>query len=148
MEVARARGLPLVPWQDVHVEVVVAEVAECEPPEARRAETFYEVVERFDGFALLRAIPKTGRTHQIRVHLNHAGCPVLCDRLYGGRAVITRGEIRGDGRDDAVLLDRQALHARRLRFVHPESGQPLEIEAAVPRDMEAVLAELRAWRGL
>ncbi|HLA85007.1 MAG TPA: pseudouridine synthase, partial [Thermoguttaceae bacterium] len=115
-------------------------------PEARRAETFYEVVEPFDGFALVRAIPKTGRTHQIRLHLDHVGCPVLCDRLYGGRAVITRGEIRRAPGDETVLLDRQALHAHRLRFVHPETNEPLVVEAPLPADMEAVLTELRAYR--
>ena len=52
---------------------------------SREAATRYEVVERFAGYALVRARPKTGRTHQIRLHLTHAGYPVLCDRLYGGR---------------------------------------------------------------
>jgi len=117
-------------------------------PAARRAETFYEVVERFDGFALLRAVPKTGRTHQIRIHLDHVGCPVLCDRLYGGRAQITRGEIRRTPGDDTVLLARQALHAHRLRFVHPATGAPLEIEAPLPADMAAVLSELRQYRAM
>jgi 23S rRNA pseudouridine1911/1915/1917 synthase len=117
-------------------------------PEARHAETFYEVVEAFDGFALVRAIPKTGRTHQIRLHLDHIGCPVLCDRLYGGRAVITRGEIRRQPDDETVLLDRQALHAQRLRFTHPETGQSIEIEAPLPADMTGVLDELRQWRKL
>jgi 23S rRNA pseudouridine1911/1915/1917 synthase len=54
--------------------------------QARPAQTFYEVVERFKGFACMRVLPKTGRTHQIRLHLAHIGCAVLCDRLYGGRA--------------------------------------------------------------
>ena len=103
-------------------------------------------MERFDGFAALKLLPKTGRTHQIRVHLNHIGCPVLCDRQYGGRSRITRGEIRRDPADATVLLERQALHARRLRFLHPLSGQPLEIEAPLPDDMAAVLAELRQFR--
>jgi len=115
---------------------------------SRTAQTFYEVAERFDGFAAVRVAPKTGRTHQIRVHLAHLGCPVLCDRLYGGRAQITRGEIRHDPTDAEVLLDRQALHARRLKFMHPASGQPIEIEAPVPHDMAAVLEALRAWRPL
>lgn len=113
---------------------------------ARAAETFYEVLERFDGFAAVRVSPKTGRTHQIRVHLNHAGCPVLCDRQYGGRARITRGEIRHDPEDTTVLLDRQALHAWRLRFTHPASAELLHIEAPVPADLAAVLAELREYR--
>lgn len=113
---------------------------------SRAAETFYEVLERFDGFAALRLLPKTGRTHQIRVHLGHVGCPVLCDRQYGGRSEITRGEIRRDPADPLVLLNRQALHARRLQFTHPATEQRLEIEAPLPADLLAVLAELRAYR--
>ena len=117
-------------------------------PEARPAETFFEVLERFDGFAAVRAAPKTGRTHQIRVHLDHAGYPVLCDRLYGGRDQITRGEIRRDPTDTLVLLNRQALHARWLRFTHPATGRPMEIEAPLPADIAAVLAELREYRAV
>ncbi|HUT88938.1 MAG TPA: RluA family pseudouridine synthase [Thermoguttaceae bacterium] len=115
---------------------------------SRPAETFYEVLERFDGFAAVRASPKTGRTHQIRVHLSHVGCPVLCDRQYGGRSRITRGEIRRDPDDTLVLLDRQALHAWRIEFTHPDTGEPVRIEAPLPDDMAAVLAELREYRGL
>ena len=111
----------------------------------RDAFTFYEVVERLAGFALLRVVPRTGRTHQIRVHLAHIGCPVLCDRLYGGRAQITRGELCQS--DDAtVLLDRQALHARRLQFAHPVSGETLAFEAPLPDDLRKMLDELRQWR--
>jgi 23S rRNA pseudouridine1911/1915/1917 synthase len=113
--------------------------------EARPAVTFYEVLERFEGFAAVKLLPKTGRTHQIRVHLHHIGCPVLCDKQYGGRSQITRGEIRRT--DDAdVLLERQALHARRLRFTHPTTGQLLEIVAPLPPDIQAVLDELRVHR--
>jgi 23S rRNA pseudouridine1911/1915/1917 synthase len=115
-------------------------------PLSRSAETYYEVIERFDGFASVRIVPKTGRTHQIRVHLGHIGCPVLCDRQYGGRARLTRGEIRRDPGDMFVLLDRQALHARRLRISHPSTGKPLRLEAPLPGDLEAVLAELRRYR--
>ncbi|MBN1394869.1 MAG: RluA family pseudouridine synthase [Pirellulales bacterium] len=113
---------------------------------SRAAQTYYEVLERFDGFASVRALPKTGRTHQIRVHLNHAGFPVLCDRQYGGRRRITRGELRRDPADALVLLERQALHARRLRFAHPLDGREMEIEAPLPADIAGVLEELRTWR--
>lgn len=113
---------------------------------SRPAETFYEVLERFEGFAALKLLPKTGRTHQLRVHLGHIGSPVLCDRQYGGRARITRGEIRRDPDDGLVLLRRQALHARRLKFTHPSTGRPLQIEAPLPGDVSEVLAELRAFR--
>jgi 23S rRNA pseudouridine1911/1915/1917 synthase len=113
---------------------------------SREARTFYEVTERFTGFAALKVLPKTGRTHQIRVHLAHVGCPVLCDKLYGGRSKITRGEITGGREDDVVLLDRQALHACRLKLAHPETGEPLEFTAPLAADIQRTLDELRAWR--
>lgn len=111
----------------------------------RNAMTFYEVTERFRGFALLKVVPKTGRTHQIRVHLTHAGCAVLCDRLYGGRSEITAGEIAGSD-DSTVLLKRQALHARRLAISHPISGEPIEFTAPLPDDMQTVLDAIRQHR--
>ena len=94
-----------------------------------------------NGFAI-----GTGRTHQIRVHLAHVGLPVLCDRAYGHRAELTRGDLSGDAGDKTVLLNRQALHAQRLRFTHPRSGQLMEIEAPLPADIAGVLAELRTYR--
>jgi 23S rRNA pseudouridine1911/1915/1917 synthase len=119
-----------------------------DPEEGRTAQTFYTVTERFRGFAAVRALPKTGRTHQIRVHLAHIGLPVLCDRAYGHRAELTRGELSGSAADTTVVIDRQALHARRLRFEHPRSGQHIEIEAPLPADMEAALSALRNYRKL
>ncbi|HTN73949.1 MAG TPA: RluA family pseudouridine synthase [Pirellulaceae bacterium] len=115
-------------------------------PLSRDADTFYEVLERFDGFTAVKAMPKTGRTHQIRVHLTFVGSPILCDKLYGSRAQITRGEIRNRREDADVVLHRQALHAHRLRIAHPISGAPLEFVAPLPRDLQAVMDELRAHR--
>jgi 23S rRNA pseudouridine1911/1915/1917 synthase len=121
-------------------------------PDARPAETFFEVIERFPGFALMRAQPKTGRTHQIRLHLAHLRCPVLCDKQYGSRSRITVGELRAVTRlkrlaaglpDEAVLLNRQALHAHRLTFAHPTSGELLHFEAPLPEDMAELLRRLR-----
>jgi 23S rRNA pseudouridine1911/1915/1917 synthase len=121
----------------------------------REAVTQYEVVERFRGFALVRCLPKTGRTHQIRLHLAHIGCPVLCDRLYGGRAAITELELisRDNLPHDTMaaarpLLERQALHAHRLAIIHPTTGQRLEFEAPLPVDFSGMLAALRRWRHL
>ncbi len=114
-------------------------------PTSREARTFYEVVERFRGFAAIRVLPHTGRTHQIRLHLCHIGCPVLCDRMYGGRGRVSRGDLFGVA-DDNILIARHALHARRLKFMHPTTKQPIEIEAAVPDDMLRVLSELRTHR--
>jgi 23S rRNA pseudouridine1911/1915/1917 synthase len=125
-----------------------------EDASARPAITVFEVLERFSGYSLIRALPKTGRTHQIRIHLAHIGCPVLCDRLYGGRAKISelelmpRDKIGQDDRpeEDKPLLDRQALHAHRLSITSPLSGERMRFEAALPPDMENTLAVLRKWR--
>ncbi len=112
---------------------------------SREAMTFFEVEKRYRGFATLRLSPKTGRTHQLRVHLAHLRTPVLCDRLYGGRAAITRGEICGS--DDAeVVLERQALHARRLTIQHPVGGRTLEFEAPLPDDLRRVIDLLKEFR--
>lgn len=112
---------------------------------SRDASTFYEVQERFAGFAALLVQPHTGRTHQIRVHLAHIGCPVLCDRLYGGRAQITVGDLCRS-HDATVVLDRQALHAYRLQLDHPHTGARLAFEAPLPADLLHALEALRRWR--
>lgn len=121
-------------------------------PDSRPAETHFDVLERFPGFALVRARPKTGRTHQIRLHLAHLRTPVLCDRHYGGRTRLTAGELRAITRrkhalpetsDDQTLLDRQALHARRLEFSHPLTGARVAFEAPLPPDFQRVLVALR-----
>jgi 23S rRNA pseudouridine1911/1915/1917 synthase len=127
-------------------------------PSARDAVTHYEVVERFKGYALLRARPKTGRTHQIRLHLAHAGLPVLCDRLYAGRnpkklfaaELIPLSGIGQDTQAEAAarepLLARHALHAHRLMLDHPKTGERLQFEAPLAGDLQLVLDALRRWR--
>lgn len=116
-------------------------------PDAKEAQTFYEVIKRYEKMSTVRCLPKTGRTHQIRVHLAHTGYPILCDRMYGGRKLITREELLGrqpialndDHQGGTVVLSRQALHAHRLAFIHPETGKELEITAPIPSDMQAVI---------
>jgi 23S rRNA pseudouridine1911/1915/1917 synthase len=115
---------------------------------ARPAQSFYEVERRFQGFAAVRIAPKTGRTHQIRLHLASIGCPVLCDRLYGGRARLTSGDLRRDPSDETPLIERQALHARRLTILHPIDGRELTFEAPLPEDMSRTLAALAEFRPL
>ncbi len=112
--------------------------------------TFYEVIERFQSYAFIRCKPMTGRTHQIRVHLAHVGCPILADKLYSGRSSVTLGEIGGDVIPDAdrVLLGRQALHAHRLELDHPGTGERLELVSDPMPDMAATLKALRQYRAL
>jgi 23S rRNA pseudouridine1911/1915/1917 synthase len=115
---------------------------------AREAVTFYEVLERFDGFAHVRLKPETGRTHQLRVHLAHIGHPIVADKLYSGRASLTLADLAGPTAPDAsrVLIDRQALHAQRLRFAHPRTGAEIDLSAELPEDMARTLEALRTHR--
>ncbi len=114
----------------------------------KEAATFYEVLERFDGFALVRCKPRTGRTHQIRVHLAHIGHPVLADKAYSGRERFTLGDLLGPGAPEAdrVLIARQALHAHALDLLHPMTGASIHFATPMPADMAAALAALRAHR--
>ena len=116
--------------------------------DAREASTFYEVAERFDGYAFMKLLPKTGRTHQLRVHMKHLGHVIVSDRAYGGGGPLTRGDLGGPSADDAaaVLIDRQALHARRLSFDHPATGDRVSVEAPLPADMRATLEAMRQLR--
>jgi 23S rRNA pseudouridine1911/1915/1917 synthase len=112
---------------------------------ARDAVTHYEVRRRYGPFTAIVARPRTGRTHQIRVHLASIGCRILADSMYSPRAVFTLGDITGRQEDRAqVLLERQALHARWLSFWHPITGKLMEFEAPVPEDMARTMAALEA----
>lgn len=118
----------------------------------REAATHYRVLERFGDFTLVECALRTGRTHQIRVHLAHLGYPVAGDPVYGprrphrfrrelARAMAVESE---EPYPEAVAaLAGQALHAYRLAFRHPTSGETMEFLAPLPADMERAVAELR-----
>lgn len=110
---------------------------------SRSASTFYEVRERFGRFALLNVYPKTGRTHQIRVHLNHIGCPILCDRLYGGHSQLEQAALTGNQENQSIILDRLALHAQQLRLNHPATDEPVEFVAPLADDLSIVVKAFR-----
>jgi len=126
-------------------------MAVCPPGgKAREAATFYEVLKRFDGFTSVRLKPRTGRTHQLRVHMQFLGHPIVADRMYGGGGELRRSELSATADvtddDDDILITRQALHAFRLEFHHPQSGQPVAFEARWPEDMRRTLAALERHR--
>lgn len=101
---------------------------------SREAVTHYEVITRYRGFTHLRCRLETGRTHQIRVHMEKIGHPLLGDMVYGRR--------RG-----AKGLEGQCLHARALRFVHPRTGQTVELETPLPEYFTQVLSRLGQAEG-
>ena len=107
----------------------------------KRSITYFEVRERLGGYALVHLRPRTGRTHQIRVHLQASGCPVLADSLYSEHTELLPQQL---GRPEGEpLLSRQALHAYRLAFEHPTKGELMTFEAPLPEDLERTLAALR-----
>lgn len=113
------------------------------PEGGRYSLTFYRTLEDFGGFALVECDIKTGRTHQIRVHLKSVGAPVLCDGDYGREEQVSMGELAGGKACGQVVLERQALHAHMLSFVHPRTGERLEFTAPLPGDMQNALEILR-----
>lgn len=118
------------------------------PFAARTAVTGYQVVRRYDACTYLRLRLKTGRTHQIRVHLQHIGHPVVGDPEYGGRSpnVVTQREHMRVFHGCLHAIKRQALHAARLGFMHPTTRQYVEFTSALPPDMERLLLYLERWR--
>ncbi len=115
---------------------------------SRSASSFFEVIERYRGFASVRVKPKTGRTHQIRVHMAHIGCSVLCDRLYSGRAKLQLRDLTRKSQDQTTLLERQALHARHIKFKHPIDGRDMSISAPIPDDIEKTEQAIQKYRPL
>ena len=115
-------------------------VTTAEDPDGAYALTLVRVVQRLAGFTLLDVTIKTGRTHQIRVHLASAGHPIAGDDKYGDFALnkrLARASVSG-GR-----LERMFLHARRLQFVHPATGETLELKSELPPDCAGFLHSLQ-----
>jgi 23S rRNA pseudouridine1911/1915/1917 synthase len=115
---------------------------------AREAVTEYSILEEFDGYALAEVRPRTGRTHQIRVHMAKIRMPVACDQLYGREKRIYLSELRGLALQpgEKPIIERQALHARSIRFRHPVTAEEMSFVAEIPPDLQALLEALRAHR--
>lgn len=108
--------------------------------------TEYQVEKRFCGFTMLRVLPRTGRMHQIRVHLSAIGHPIVGDRVYCPDASVYVRYLKEGFSDELkkkLLLPRQALHASSLKFIHPAKKEPLRIECPIPQDMAEFISSLQ-----
>ena len=111
---------------------------------AREAVTHYDTLEQFGAAALLECQLETGRTHQIRVHMAHIGHPLLGDETYAKGFKTSAAKLSDDARVALKALGRQALHAWKLGFQHPVSGEMMSFASELPEDMAKLLAALRA----
>ncbi|HHT9155493.1 MAG TPA: RluA family pseudouridine synthase [Candidatus Tripitaka sp. YC43] len=115
----------------------------------KEATSIYEVLERFGDFTLVKVMPRTGRTHQIRVHMKAIGHPIVADAAYNSRDCLYARDITGKGErpstpdDEPPILERQALHAYRIEFFHPILKKRVSFQAELPEDMQRVLKLLR-----
>jgi 23S rRNA pseudouridine1911/1915/1917 synthase len=124
-------------------------VIRVDPRQGKSARTRFEVVERFAGWTLVRCEPVPCRPHQVRVHLRHAGLPVVGDQLYGGKPLrlssLKPGYRLKPNHTERPLVGRPALHLEELTLNHPSTGAPLVIQAPWPKDLAVALKYLRRY---
>lgn len=115
------------------------------PLSSKLATTQFSVLERFPIATYLKVFLITGRTHQIRVHFKHIGCPIVGDKDYGGRSpgVIRKGKDLPIFKEILKLIDRQALHASEIIFNHPKTNEKIKFTAPLPEDLQNVLSYLK-----
>lgn len=114
--------------------------------EGKRAITLYEVIEEFDFASLIKLNLKTGRTHQIRVHLSSIGKSVFGDGTYGGRQIRYGSNLPQIKKHVDILLHimpRQALHAKTLGFIHPKSKEMMHFNSELPKDMQLLISKMK-----
>lgn len=119
----------------------------------RTAVTQYKVLERYDGYTYVELYPKSGRTHQLRVHMMYIGHPIATDFVYGRQRVIFQDEFPAgpdeEPRDqDRIIIARQALHAHRISFAHPRTDERMTCEAPIPDDIQELIDNLRRVKRL
>ena len=115
--------------------------------EGKHSHTFYEVVEEFDFLSLIKLRLKTGRTHQIRVHMSYIKHPVFGDPTYGGRKIVYGYElpkIKARVENLLEIMQRQALHAKTLGFIHPHTKEKVFFDSALPNDFNLLLEKIKS----
>jgi 23S rRNA-/tRNA-specific pseudouridylate synthase len=120
-----------------------------DPRGGKHALTAFEVRERFSRYTVLQCEPLTNRSHQVRVHLRHAGLPAVGDDLYGGRPLLLsrlKPQYRlKPNHTERPLIARPALHAEALTLPHPVTNQPLAITSPWPKDLTVAVKYLRRY---
>jgi RluA family pseudouridine synthase len=113
--------------------------------------TEYKVLKSFRNYSLIYLRLHTGRMHQIRVHMQYLGNPLVVDKLYGNREAFFLSEIKhkkfniGKFEEERPLLTRQPLHAEKLVFKHPHTDETIEIKSPMPKDMNALITQMEKW---
>ncbi|VAX22254.1 Ribosomal large subunit pseudouridine synthase D [hydrothermal vent metagenome] len=114
--------------------------------EGKHAETLFWEIEQFEFASLIKLKLKTGRTHQIRVHMAHINHPIFGDPTYGGRKIVYGSnlpKIKSRVNNLLTIIERQALHAKTIGFIHPKTKEKLVFESNLPEDMEELIVRLR-----
>ena len=121
-----------------------------DPTQGKTAVTHFRVLERFGYVTLVECVLETGRTHQIRVHMNSIGHPLFNDARYGGDRIL-KGTLYTKYKqfiDNCfALCPRQALHAKTLGFIHPVTKEKISLDSEIPSDMAALLEKWRRYAG-
>ncbi|MCK4998659.1 MAG: RluA family pseudouridine synthase [Anaerohalosphaera sp.] len=114
--------------------------------DGKESVSFYEVQEAFQGYSFVKLRLKTGRTHQLRVHMSYLRHPIVADDMYGGKVVYPWQLENREAAVEEPVLARVALHAWRLKIKHPATDEEMEFVADLPGDIQHLLDELRKWR--
>jgi 23S rRNA pseudouridine1911/1915/1917 synthase len=150
---ALVQGTPVKPAFEVEAKLaphpVKVGLIRVDEKTGKRSRTEFELLEKFNGYALLKCRPLTGRTHQIRVHLRHAGLPIVGDELYGGAPLLLSRLKSGyrlkPNKTERPLIARVALHAEMLSLAHPVTGAVVTITAPWPKDLKVAVNYLRRY---
>ena len=114
----------------------------------KKAITHYKVLENIHYLSLIECELETGRTHQIRAHMKHLGHPIFCDKTYGGNTIVKGNRFSNYKRfveNSFKLINRQALHAKSLGFVHPITKKKMHFETDLPQDIQEVISKWKKY---